>query len=78
MHSVADKEEDPIMEVTPSQRFFIIVYIGLLIMCTALILLSNFLNPTVRAALLPLSSDGFKTVLGALLGAISVMLGARG
>jgi hypothetical protein len=65
------------MEVTPSQKFFIVVYIGLLIMCTALIVLSDFLSPTVRATLLPVSSDGFKTVLGALVGAISVMLGAK-
>lgn len=58
-----------------SQKGFIALYIGLLLFCAALIVVSNFVDPTVQAALLPVCSDGFKTVLGALLGALSVMLG---
>jgi hypothetical protein len=63
--------------MTLSQRFFIALYVGLLLLCGALLVLSDLLSPTVRAALLPVSSDGFKTVLGALLGAISVMVGQK-
>jgi hypothetical protein len=63
--------------MSPSQRFFLALYVGLLLLCAALLVISNFLDPTVRSTLLPISSDGFKTVLGALLGAISVMLGNR-
>jgi hypothetical protein len=63
--------------MTPSQRFFVALYVVLLLMCSVLIVISDFLSPTVRASLLPIASDGFKTVLGALLGAISVMLGTK-
>jgi hypothetical protein len=49
----------------------------LLLLCVALIIIADFLSPTVRASLLPISSDAFKTVLGALLGAISVMFGSK-
>ena len=61
--------------MTPSQGYFIALYVGLLLLCMTFLVLSDFLSPTVRAAVLPVTSDGFKTVLGALLGSISVMLG---
>ena len=65
------------MGLTSAQKFFIGLYLFLLLFCAALLVLSDFLSPTVRGTLLPISSDGFKTVLGALLGAISVMLGLK-
>ena len=63
--------------MNPSQQLFVAIYVGLLLVCAALIVVSDFLSPTVRISLLPIASDGFKTVLGALLGAISVMLGVK-
>jgi len=64
-------------ELTSSQKFLIGLYVFLLLLCVALIIVADFLSPTVREALLPISADGFKTVLGALLGAISVLLGVK-
>lgn len=58
-----------------SQKFFLSLYILLLLLCAALMITADFLSPTVRASLLPISAEGFKTVLAALLGALSVMLG---
>ena len=59
-----------------SQGYFVALYVGLLLLCAEPddpIQLPT--NPSVRLSLLPISSDGFKTVLGALLGSISVVLG---
>ena len=64
-------------ELTSSQKFLLGLYLLLLLLCTALIIIADFLSPTVRASLLPISTDGFKTVLGAVLGALSVLLGVK-
>jgi len=61
--------------MNPAQRFFIGLYVALLLLSVAMLIVSEFLDPSVRSQLLPISADAFKTVLGALLGAISVMLG---
>jgi hypothetical protein len=58
-----------------AQCFFLGLYVFLLLLCVCLMVVSDSLSPTVRASLLPVSSDGFKTTLGALLGALSVLLG---
>jgi hypothetical protein len=63
--------------LSSSQRILVGLYVGLLILCAALIVVADSLSPSVRAALVPVSADGFKTVLGALLGAMSVILGGR-
>jgi hypothetical protein len=61
----------------PSQRSVIALYFALLLICVALMLGSNLLRPVVSETVLPLAGDGFKTVLGALVGALSVMVGER-
>jgi hypothetical protein len=40
-------------------------------------LTSEFLGPATREQLLPVATDGFKMVLGALIGALSSMLGTK-
>ena len=61
----------------PSQRAVIALYFVLLLICVALMLGSDLLRPVVSTTVLPLAGDGFKTVLGALIGALSVMVGER-
>jgi hypothetical protein len=67
----------PRWAMSKGQRQFLAAYSMLLLLCTGLIIASEFLGPSVRDTILPTASDGFKTVLGALLGAMSAMLGAR-
>ncbi|MER8650947.1 hypothetical protein [Mesorhizobium sp. M0586] len=55
----------------------IALYFALLCLCAALIIGSEFLGATVRANLLPIASDGFKLVLGALVGALSALMGIK-
>jgi hypothetical protein len=58
------------------QKIAISIGIGLLVICIALIILSDAVfGPVARAAVLPVATEGFKTVLAALVGAVSVMLG---
>lgn len=59
-----------------AQRTFLGAYLLLLFVCGGLLLLSEVFGPAVRQAVIPVASDGFKTTLGAVLGALSVMLGA--
>jgi uncharacterized membrane protein YfcA len=61
--------------MTRTQIFAISIYMFLLLMCAALFFASNSLSLTARDTLLPIASESFKVVLGALIGAISAVLG---
>ncbi|MFK8250198.1 hypothetical protein [Ancylobacter terrae] len=61
--------------MTSSQRIAIIVFGSLLATCVALLIISNFLGPVAQESVASVSRDGFKTVLGAMVGALSVILG---
>jgi hypothetical protein len=63
--------------MSQQQKIALSVYAALLLLCVCLIIGSEFLGPTVRASLLPVSVESFKLVLAALVGAISAMLGVR-
>ena len=62
--------------LTPTQKLAFSLYVLLILICTSLMICAEFLSPTVRTSVLPVASDGFKTVFGALVGAISVLAGA--
>jgi len=61
--------------VTKQQKSFLVVYFILLGLCAALLIFSNYLDFAVRDVVLPIAADGFKLVLGAIVGALSAMLG---
>jgi hypothetical protein len=61
--------------MTRTQILAISVYMILLLMCVTLLIVSNMLSITVRDTILPIASESFKLVLGALIGAISAVLG---
>jgi hypothetical protein len=61
--------------MTSIQKAALAIYGALLATCIGLIILADFLGPTVRASLLPLATEGFKLVLAALIGAVSTLLG---
>ena len=57
--------------MTRTQILAISVYMILLLTCVTLLIVSNMLSITVRDTILPIASESFKLVLGALIGAIS-------
>lgn len=63
--------------MTKTQIRFIIAYGALLLTCIVLMVGSEVLGPATREQILPVATDGFKTVLGALIGALSSMLGTK-
>jgi hypothetical protein len=65
------------MPMTKPQKHFLYFYVGLLLVCIALMLMAEGFGPITGQTVLPIAADGFKTVLGALLGAISAMLGSQ-
>ena len=60
-----------------AHRLAIFLYLTLLALCVCLIVISDQLGPSTAATLLPVATDGFKTVLGALVGALSAILGVK-
>jgi ABC-type transport system involved in multi-copper enzyme maturation permease subunit len=62
-------------KVTNKQIAFVVVYFLLLLICAALLIISNLLDFESRDVLMPIAADGFKLVLGAMVGALSAMLG---
>jgi hypothetical protein len=62
-------------QMTRTQVLAIATYILLLLMCGALFAVGDKLSLTARDALLPIATESFKVVLGALIGAISAVLG---
>ena len=63
--------------MTKNQKLFLQAYGILLITCIILMLMANFLDPVTREVVLPVAADGFKIVLGALIGALSSMFGKK-
>jgi threonine/homoserine efflux transporter RhtA len=57
------------------QKSALIVYFSLLLICVSLMICAEFLGPTVRSSILSVATEGFKIVLAALVGAVSVVLG---
>ena len=62
--------------MTSMQIFLIGVYFALLLICSGLMVFSDMLSIAARETLLPVSADGFKLVIGALVGSVSSILGA--
>lgn len=62
--------------MSTGQTYVVIIFGALLLGCAALLIASNFLGPTAQEAVSLVAKDGFKTVLGALVGALSVILGS--
>lgn len=62
--------------MTSQQRGFISVYLVLLAICGGLLIGSDYLSLAARDVILPIAADGFTLVLGAIVGALSAMLGA--
>jgi hypothetical protein len=60
-----------------AQLVVVSIYFGLLVLLILTAVGSSFISPLTREALLPVVVDGIKTVLAALVGALSVVLGAR-
>jgi hypothetical protein len=61
--------------MTSVQKAALAIYGVLLAACICLIILADFLGPTVRTSLLPVATEGFKLVLAALIGAVSTVFG---
>lgn len=57
------------------QTGFLAVYFILLFICIGLLIGCNYTSLAVRDAILPIAADGFKLVLGAIVGTLSAMLG---
>lgn len=57
------------------QRLCLGIYLALLLMCTTLFFLSSSLPLDARDQLVKLAGDGFKLLLGAIVGALSAILG---
>lgn len=53
------------------------MYFFLMIICVLLLLVSDNFSLSVRDAILPMASEGFKLVLAALIGAISAVIGVN-
>ena len=51
-------------------------YATLLTSCALLMIISDFLGPTARESILSVAPDGFKTVLGAIIGTLSAISGS--
>jgi hypothetical protein len=59
------------------QVTILVAYFLLLFLCGAMLVGAEFVGPTVRENMAPLASEGFKTVLGALVGSLSMLLGGK-
>lgn len=60
-----------------AQVAIISIYLFVLILCAALIVGADFLGPSVRNSLLPVASEGFKVVIGALIGTLSALVSMK-
>lgn len=61
--------------MTYPQKMALAIFGGLLLLCAGLVIAADFLGPSVRSSLLPAATEGFKIVLGAMVGALSAILG---
>ena len=64
-------------ELTRFQKSILLIYFALLLTCIALLVGSEFLGPATRKEVLPIAADGFKLVLGALIGTLSTLVSSR-
>lgn len=60
-----------------SQVVLLSLFFLLLVVCVGLILIGDSMSLATRDAILPIASDGFKLVLGALVGALSAIIGTN-
>ena len=63
--------------MTRPQLVIIAVYFALLLTLIGTAILSNFLSPLTKDVILPVTVDGIKTVIAALVGSLSVILGGK-
>jgi hypothetical protein len=61
--------------VATNQWVVVTLFGALLLGCGALLISVDFLGPTAQEAVGAVAKDGFKTVLGALIGALSAIMG---
>lgn len=60
------------------QRFVVSVFGLLIIFCTLMVVVGNFLGPHAGVGLVTVAAEGFKISVAALVGALSAMLGGGG
>jgi hypothetical protein len=58
------------------QRLAVMIYIALTLLCASMFVLAEFVGPSVRESLRPVAAEGFRTVLTAFIGALSVLMGS--
>ena len=61
--------------MTSTQKICLTLYFVLLFLCVTMFVASNFFSFEARTAAISLASDGFKLVLGAIVGTLSAMIG---
>ena len=59
------------------QLIAVSMFMSLVLLCTGLFIVADFVGPSVRETLKTVAADGFKTALGALVGALSVLVGEK-
>lgn len=62
--------------ISKRERTILLLYFLILGLCGLAFVIADSLSPTSQDTLLPYAGDGFKITLGALLGALSAMLGS--
>lgn len=63
--------------MTGRQLLVLSIYGALLLLCVALFVIADLVGPAVREAMRPVAVEGFRTVLTALVGALSVLLATK-
>ena len=61
--------------MTNQQKFCLVLYFALLIICVALFILSDMLSLEARTTVISIAADGFKLVIGAIVGTLSAIIG---
>ena len=61
--------------MTSQQRIALILYFVLLLTCVGLFFAANTLTLEARTVVISLAGDGFKLVLGAIVGTLSAIIG---
>ena len=59
------------------QLIAVSMFMSLVLLCTGLFIVADFVGPSVRETLKTVAADGFKTALGALVVALSVLVGEK-
>jgi hypothetical protein len=57
------------------QQIAVMVYVALTLLCVLLFVMAEFVGPSVRETIRPVAAEGFRTVLTAFVGALSVLMG---